>query len=131
MKLISTRLPSDRSVAGCISNGAARCTSSKREKSNDILEAHMRRLPFVLPLPDGDNEKKDRQSVDRKWRALSLAIKSNLESVESHIETFEESFLAHIVMPDGVTVGKHAHPGIGLAYKAEAMPPLLTTPPKK
>jgi hypothetical protein len=95
-----------------------------------VFEAHLRRLRFDLPLPTGDTER-DRQQCRQKWRALLLAIKSKLESVESHIETFEEAFLAHIVMPDGMTVIQHTRPGIEAAYKGEPMPPLLPAPSKK
>ena len=41
------------------------------------------------------------------WRALLLTIKGKLESAERGIETFEEAFLANIVMPDGRTVSDH------------------------
>ena len=95
-----------------------------------IFEAHLRRLRSDLPLPDGDSEK-DRQKCRQKWRALLLAIKSKLEAVESHIETFEEAFLSHIVMPDGLTVGTPARPQIAAAYKGEPMQSLLPAPPKK
>lgn len=95
-----------------------------------VFEAHLRRLRFDLPLPTGDTER-ERQQSRQKWRALLLAIKSKLESVESHIETFEEAFLAHIVMPDGVTVGQHTRPIIETSYKSNEMLPLLPAPSKK
>lgn len=40
----------------------------------------------------------------RLWRCLLLAIKSKLENVESGISTFDEEFLAHVVLDDGMTV---------------------------
>lgn len=40
----------------------------------------------------------------RLWRCLLLAIKSKLENVESGIATFDEEFLAHVVLDDGMTV---------------------------
>ena len=68
-----------------------------------VFEAHGRRLRFDLPLAEGgsDRDAKDRR---RQWRALLLCIKAKLESVASNIETFEEAFLAHVVLPDGQTV---------------------------
>jgi hypothetical protein len=36
----------------------------------------------------------------RRWRALLLGIKAKLEYVESGIATFDEEFLAHIVIDD-------------------------------
>ena len=48
----------------------------------------------------------DPQLARQRYRALLLAVKSKLECIESGIETFEEAFLAHLVLPDGQTVGK-------------------------
>ena len=92
-----------------------------------IFEANDRRLRFDLPVPAGDTER-EQQTRRQKWRALLLAIKSKLESVQSGIETFEEAFLAHVVMPDGITVGQHARPRIASAYKGEPMQSLLPPP---
>lgn len=61
----------------------------------------------------------------RRWRALALVVKAKLEVVESGIATFEQEFLAHIVMPDGRTVGEHVAPGVEQAYTNGLMPPLL------
>jgi hypothetical protein len=95
-----------------------------------IFEAEDRRLRFDLPLPEGDSDKAAQQRR-QKWRALLLAIKSKLESVASEIETFEEAFLAHVVMPDGITVGQHARSGIESAYKTNKMQALLPPPGPK
>ncbi len=92
-----------------------------------VFEAEDRRLRFDLPLPQGESEK-TAQARRQKWRALLLAIKSKLESVESQIESFEEAFLAHIVLPDGITVAQHVRPRIESAYKGEPMQPLLPRP---
>lgn len=65
------------------------------------------------------------QQVRQRWRALLLAIKSKLESVESGIESFEEAFLAHVVMADGRTFGKLAIPQIEQAALEGRMPQTL------
>lgn len=62
-----------------------------------------RRVRFVLPVPEGPGDKVAQQQRSR-WRSLLLCIKAKMESVVSRIETFEEAFLAHIVMDDGETV---------------------------
>lgn len=119
----------------------------QRNKASIQFEAKNRRIKFMLPLPDpqdtefthrryGDStrlharepqvareawEKACRQS----WRALLLIIKAKLEAVEAQIVTFEEEFLAHVVMPDGRTVAEHARPQIALAYENGKMQPLL------
>ncbi len=65
------------------------------------------------------------QSTRQKWRALALVIKAKLEAVKSEITTFEEEFLAHILLPDGSTVGEFAVPQVEAAYKTGEMPKLL------
>lgn len=102
-----------------------------------------RRVQFILPLPDrhanefrltpsrkwerSDAEiaKAYEQAVRQKWRALALVVKAKLEAVESGITTFEEEFLAHIVLPDGQRVGTWLIPQVGRAYESGVMPPLL------
>lgn len=90
-----------------------------------------RRIRFVLPLapPPQSAEKQAAQFVRTRWRCLLLAIKSKLESVESGIETFDEAFMPHIVMPNGQTMAEHALPYVKEAYSTGKMPPLLTFTP--
>lgn len=88
-----------------------------------LFEAKERRLKFELPLP-GKSDAEHR----RRWRALLLAIKAKLSSVESNIESFEEAFLSHVVMPDGKTVGDHTRARIAAVYKGGEMAPLLPPP---
>jgi hypothetical protein len=92
-----------------------------------VFEAHDRRIRFDLPVPDGDSDR-DNQVKRQKWRALLLCVKAKLESVSSKIETFEDAFLAHIVLPDGMTVGQHAKPAIAQSYKDGGMTALLPPP---
>lgn len=65
------------------------------------------------------------QEIRRLWRALALAIKAKLEVVESGISTFEDEFLAHIVLPDNRTVGEHVSPMIEQAYETGHVRALL------
>lgn len=102
-----------------------------------------RRVQFILPLPDRnadeyrftpsrsyERSQKDwdaayEQAIRQKWRALALVVKAKLEAVESGITSFEEEFLAHIVLPNGQRVGAFMVPQIATAYETGAMPPLL------
>jgi hypothetical protein len=107
-----------------------------------------RSIRFVLPLPNAndrtfthqrqnqyDQEGKPRppaqaraaweQACRQKWRALALAIKAKLETVESEIATIDEEFMAYLVMPDGKTVAEHALPAITQARTTGTVPPLL------
>ncbi len=67
------------------------------------------------------------QSIRQRWRALALVIKAKLEAVESGITEFEDEFLAHIVLPNGQTMGEFAKPQIESAYATGEMPSLLIT----
>lgn len=70
-------------------------------------------------------EKKRQQRHRQRARALLLVIKAKLESVESGVETFEEAFLANVVMPDGRTVGQMARPQIAHAYETGEAPAMF------
>ena len=107
------------------------------------FEMEGRRVKFILPLPDRNadefrltpgrrHERSDSQALAewekacrQRWRALALVIKAKLEAVETGITEFEEEFLAHIVLPNGQTVGEYALPEIARAYQTGKMVPLL------
>jgi len=112
-----------------------------------VFQMQERRIRFTLPLPNQmdkafimDARGKVRaahvamaaweQACRSRWRALFLCIKAKLESIESGIETFEDAFLAHIQMLDGLTVSEHIRPNIAIAYSDNPMQPLLPAPRK-
>lgn len=104
-----------------------------------------RTVRFVLPLPNPTDEQfqytpkgryvrkpKDQhqaweQACRSKWRALCLCIKAKLEAVEAGITTFEEEFLAHIVLPNarGQTLGEALIPQMDNLYANGKAPKLL------
>jgi hypothetical protein len=101
-----------------------------------MFEMQLRRVRFNLPMALYEITKvrgktflmskvQVEQENRRLWRCLLLAIKAKMESVESGITTFEEEFLAHIVLPGGQTMGQVAAPQIAQSYKDGKMPPLL------
>jgi hypothetical protein len=65
------------------------------------------------------------KEIRRRWRAMALVVKAKLEAVESGLMTFEEEFLAHLVLPDGSTVGETAVPAIAEAYETGVTPELF------
>ena len=112
------------------------------------FEMDGRRIRFSLPLPDPTaftkhqvrvnatkSVTKDRspeaarkaweQACRQKFRRLALAVKAKLEAVESGISTFDQEFMAHIVMGNGMTIGEQLLPQLpGIIEKAK-LPPLL------
>jgi hypothetical protein len=90
-----------------------------------------RQVRFELPLPDmsavttSRQQQVAEQETRQRWRALLLVIKAKLEAVSSQITTFESEFLAHIVLPNNLTVGQVMLPRIEEAYKTGKMPKLL------
>ncbi len=104
------------------------------------FRAANRNVRFVLPMPSmtevaktpkGRNrrgtvaEQELAQEVRRRWRALALCIKANLETVESGIAEFETVFMAYILMPNGKTVAENVSAQIATAYETGRMPKLL------
>jgi len=91
-----------------------------------------RQVRFHLPLPSRDerrfthhsrgrrtpesSEREWEQASRQRWRALALVVKAKLEAVESGIATFEDEFLAYIMLPDGRTVGGWVAPQLDAAY---------------
>lgn len=105
-------------------------------------------LRFVLPLPDPKDKKFTtymrgmnkwtrseevaqgmwEQACRQRWRALLLAIKAKLEAVECGISTFESEFMAHIVLPTGLTIGETVLPQLPEAFERGGPMPLLLPP---
>lgn len=93
-------------------------------------------IRFILPLPDKASKEFKitpggrrslspeasirawEQACRQKWRALALVIKAKLEAVESGITSFEDEFMANIVMPGGKTVSEMVRPEIAAAYQS-------------
>ena len=81
-----------------------------------------------LKRSDSDARAAWEQASRQRWRALALVVKAKLEAVTAGIATFEEEFLAYLVMPDGKTVAAHALPAIERAYSTGTMQRLLPAP---
>jgi hypothetical protein len=86
-----------------------------------------RRFRFVLALPgpagdplqprrQGTGSKSPEETARRCWHRLSLLVRAKLEAVASGIVTFDQEFLAYMVLPGGGTVFQDAAPAIGTAY---------------
>lgn len=115
------------------------------DQSNAVVGFRMqnRQLRFILAMPDKNDKKfwytaarKTRrteaqayaeweQACRQRWRALNLVIKAKLEAVESGISTFDNEFLAQIMLPNGRTVGEQIGGQIDETYLNNTMPALL------
>lgn len=99
------------------------------EKAMIAFQVRNRQVKFVLPMPAKNSREFTHsptgklrasdaihaaweQGCRQRWRALALAIKAKLEAVECGIVTFDQEFLAHIVGPNGQTVGDQVIPMI-------------------
>lgn len=132
----TTTVPVDRTRAE-IEKILLRANASKIASSYEdglaIIGFQMRQrfVRFNLLLPARDDERfsftkhgkyradKDRfksweQACRSRWRALYLCIKAKLEAIEAGITTFDQEFLAHIVIPgDSATFGEVLIPKLG------------------
>ncbi|MFN3261218.1 MAG: hypothetical protein ACE37J_11740 [Pikeienuella sp.] len=109
------------------------------------FEAQKRRVLIRASLPNPKDEKWSRdgrerlrspsqrenairRETDRIWRVLLMSVKAKMVSVADEVETFEQAFMAHVVMPDGMTVCQHLGSRIADAYATGRTPPLLGAP---
>ena len=70
---------------------------------------------------------KSPQSQRQRARALLLVIKAKLESIDSGVETFEQAFLANIVLADGKTVHERVAGDLAIEYR-NAKPTMFLLP---
>jgi hypothetical protein len=66
----------------------------------------------------------------RRWRVMVLTLKAMLEAIESGIATFDQVFLAHVVMPStGQTIGATLVPKLSALYAGKTLPSLMAENP--
>lgn len=133
----NTSVPIDRSQAEIKKilskyNASGFAYGESLDVSVIMFEMKGRRIKFLLPMPIKPRPNSTQQAFKKydklcrsRWRCLVLAIKAKLECVESGITTLEQEFMAHIVLPNGTTVGQVMTPQIEQAYNNNQMPPLL------
>lgn len=152
-----TQVPVERSKAeieATLMRYGASAFQSGWDNRRAVIEFLMskRRIRFVLPLPDRtstdithrrgnqsaslvpctpeQSAKRWEQACRQRWRALSLVVKAKLEAVQTGITTFDDEFLAHIVLPSGETCSQWLVPQIESAYQAGSMPTRLLALPE-
>lgn len=102
-------------------------TMTKADRAVIGFSINGRQVRFDLPVPSRDEERFQLRSHGRRtaatrsaeaweqecrrlWRAMALVIKAKLEACASGIVTFEQEFMAHIVLPNGKTVNEQIGP---------------------
>lgn len=115
------------------------------DKAIIAFRANGRHIKFVIQIPDRNSTefteytqrgrvwlrtesvalKLWEQAKRQRWRALALVVKAKLEAVEAGISEFDDEFMAHIVLPNGSTVGQTIKPHIDKAYLDGKMPRFL------
>ena len=104
--------------------------------------AHGRQVRFMLPMPDPSDreftvtdtgrrrsetaaEAAYETAVRQIWRVFALVVKAKLEAVAAGLVSFQAEFLAHIVLPNGQTVGDAVDGRVDEAYATGQVPALL------
>lgn len=118
----------------------AYATDSVRGLASIQFAAKERHIRFVLKLPSleekqfkftpslrnrrnsEDQYRAWEQACRQRWRALALCVKAKLEAVQCGISTFEDEFMAQIVLPSGQTVSQLMRPQISKAYLTGEVP---------
>lgn len=139
-----TRLEIEQLVAARGAEAFAFAIETGRAQIRFRMKGRLLRFDLPMPRPDEDRfvtVHRGAAGVQRRtpqgarsawekacreqWRALLLAIKAKLTAVEVGVVGFEEEFLAHVVLPDGRTVGELATQQLAIAYADGGMPRLL------
>jgi len=112
------------------------------------FELRGRRVRFRVPMPTAESVKNQidlnvrnqytrglsnnevvkrtiEKATPQLYRALLLVIKAKLESVESGIESFDQAFMAHLLLPSGETISEWWAPQADQIYSGKRMPPML------
>jgi hypothetical protein len=147
-----TDVPTDRSIAEVrriLRNYGATGFAFAEEEGRTAIgfAVHDRQVRFILPVPDADDPEfvrtptgKSRTAIARMaaydaavrqvYRIFVVVIKAKLAAVESNLISFEDEFLAFLVLPGGQTVGDVTRPRIAEAYATKQVPALLPDYPR-
>lgn len=90
------------------------------------MAEHIARNYSINP-PGNDWRPRIEAEWRRRWRARVLWVKAMLEFNDLEPGAFETAMLAHLVLPDGQTLGGWAKPQIAAVYEHGGMPKLLST----
>lgn len=124
-----TKVPTAQSraqIETMLRKASANCIVTMEEPSDPVvafmLAGRLIRLRIEIPV----------DATDQQRRAIGLLVKAKIEAVAQGITTVEQEWLAHVVLPDGSTVGDWIEPQLQVAYDQGRMPtkPLLLEGPR-
>ena len=140
----TTSVPFEKSIAEIIGllkrSGAEQIGQMEDRQSFTLTFAMQERIvKFRVVFPSSEEiakmtgPRQEAAKVRDQWhrqrgRALLLVLKAKLESIESRVETFEQAFLANVVMANGETVYERISAPIALEYKTTKPQMLLESP---
>lgn len=119
---------------------------TERASAVIVFEVKGRRVRMRLELPDpapflktergkprsNDAARKEWEAACRSsWRSLALIVKAKLVAIEDGIATFEDEWLAYLVLPSGETVAEKLAPQLELATHGNGPLQLGLSPPSR
>lgn len=143
----TTKVPLEQSIAeiiGMVRKAGAESVGQMQDRDRYVIIFRLanRQMRFSVPMVTeytGPARSGNGRTIDQaawieqrnrqKGRALMLVVKAKIESVESGVETFEEAFLANIVLADGVTVYERMAQPIAVEYDTGKVQPLMIEGP--
>lgn len=95
-----------------------------------VIAFHVNKRHFKLTFPrpreaDYYGVRALAQAERERWREIVAYLKATLIAVEAGFITIETAFLAHTMLPDGVTVGQWIKEQLDEIADSGAMPPML------
>jgi hypothetical protein len=111
-------------------------TMTKPDGATIVFEFKGRQIQLAVPMPPKTDKAfthkgwraRTAQAKDklweaeyrRRWRVLVITVKAMLEAVDSKLLTFDEAFLAHIVVPGTAkTIGGEIVPRLDAIYAGQ------------
>lgn len=95
------------------------------ERTEAVVAFELDRVIRIKRLVELTADDQERRTI---WRNIDQVVRGKLASIDMGIETVEEAFLAHVVMPDGRTVYETTRASVALAYDRGESLPLLPAP---
>lgn len=114
-----------KEIRAMLTAAGVRDVSFASDHERPCLRFHSltREFRLVLPAPRTAPGSKAGQEATRQcWRLLSVLVRAKLDAVAAGLVTFDQEFLAYVVVPGGGTVFQATAPGIAAAYDAGQAP---------